>query len=255
MESSKKARRGTTRRLTRVLGGVPVEDLGARHLEAFRDQGGAALTLRAALKDLRSAWRWSRSRGWINRELATIALPEARPTSERHTPTLAEAEQIGAQLQGSRRAAYELIFATGCRGIAMIRLRWQDINWVTSKVRLCGKGKKWRTVPVPERVIEALHELRESCGRPESGRVFEGVHFRCLLGRQLGRICAALGVARFTLHALRRLRAREFRRKGVAVRVAASYLGHSPQMMLRVYDEASEEDLEAAMKACFEGER
>ena len=105
MESSKKARRGTTRRLTRVLGGVSVEDLGARHLEAFRDQGGAALTLRAALKDLRSAWRWSRSRGWINRELATIALPEARPTSERHTPTLAEAEQIGAQLQGSRRAA------------------------------------------------------------------------------------------------------------------------------------------------------
>jgi len=47
------------------------------------------------------------------------------------------------------------------------------------------------------------------------------------------------------------LRARELRRKGVPVRVAADFLGRSPGMMLSIYDEATPEHLDAAMRACL----
>jgi len=254
MASTKRVREYTTRRLTRVLGEIRLEDLGAQHLEDFRDQAGAPFTLRLDLKDLRAAWRWAAARGWVGQDLPKVVLPEAKPARDRRTPTLQEAEQVAHHLQGWHKAAYELIFATGCRSVAMARLRWEHVDWETGRITLFGKGMRRRILPAPGRVLNTLRALWVVRGQPASGEVFTGARIKDMFAHRITRACKALGVERFTAHGLRRLRAREFRRRGVAVRVAASYLGHTPEMMLRVYDEASAEDLEAAMRACFDPE-
>ena len=69
------------------------------------------------------------------------------------------------------------------------------------------------------------------------------------------RTCKAQGIPHFGLHGLRRLRVREYRRGGVDVVVAAALLGHSPLVMMRLYDEASKEEKREAMQALWAKER
>ena len=72
------------------------------------------------------------------------------------------------------------------------------------------------------------------------------------LRRRMARSCDRLGIEVFTPHALRRLRVRSCRRSGVPIRTAADYLGHSPQVMIELYDASSEEDLRSVVDLCFD---
>ncbi len=59
--------------------------------------------------------------------------------------------------------------------------------------------------------------------------------------------CEELGIEPFAWHGVRRRLVRRLRREGVSVTAAAAYLGHSPLVMVRLYDEIDDDDLEDEM--------
>ena len=67
----------------------------------------------------------------------------------------------------------------------------------------------------------------------------------------IGEACTELGIPPFTNHGLRRRAIRRFRKAGVPVKEAAAYFGHSEIVMLRMYDEIEEGDLEAAVAKVY----
>ena len=59
--------------------------------------------------------------------------------------------------------------------------------------------------------------------------------------------CERAGVRRFTPHALRRAAVDAFMRAGVDIGTAAAITGHSPQVMLKYYRQATDEDCRRAI--------
>jgi integrase/recombinase XerC len=105
--------------------------------------------------------------------------------------------------RGARDAAIlEMLYSSGLRVGELVALRREDINLEEGTVRVTGKGRKVRIVPVGEKAIRAIREYmseREARGSSKEAAA-GGVMFRNLRGGGL----SSRSVARILDNALRR---------------------------------------------------
>lgn len=232
------------------LGPLACDRLDRVALERYRDrrmrEGRAARSVEADLKILRLAWRWGR-------ELALVPdrdLPRVRVAVEplrRLRPTDGEVEAVLGQLQGASRLHLLLLWSTGCRIGEVGGLRWGDVferdgvTWI----RVVGK-RRMREVPLPPR---AAAELRAwAVGRQRDAETMILGRNQASAKTMLHTHLTRLGVA-WDPHDLRRAVVDRLYRAGVDVGTAAALVGHSPQVALRHYRQASEDDLLGAMRS------
>jgi integrase/recombinase XerC len=98
-------------------------------------------------------------------------LPEVLDVDE--ATTLVEAE--GDDALGVRdRAMLELFYSSGLRLSELTGLRWLDLDLDAGEVRVLGKGRKMRIVPVGRHAIAALRALGDVEGRVPDSPVFRG---------------------------------------------------------------------------------
>ena len=221
-------------RLVQAAGTWPLTEVRRKAHELRGILTGKKTTIQGDLKTLRRIWRWGNDQGWTTGHIPRI--PVAGPPPERRTPSTAEAD-VMASLEGEYRIAYQVIRATGCRGVGVERLTWGHIDADNGALTIVGKGMRERTVPVPNSLINALNSLPHHHG----DKVFDR-RILTNLRNNITSACKRLGITSFGLHGLRRLRVREYRRAGVSITVAASLFGHTPKVMLEHYDAASEEE-------------
>jgi integrase/recombinase XerC len=98
-------------------------------------------------------------------------LPEVLDVDE--AATLVEAEGDDA-LAVRDRAMLELFYSSGLRLSELIGLRWLDLDLDAGEVRVLGKGRKTRIVPVGRHAIAALRVLGEAEGQTPESPVFRG---------------------------------------------------------------------------------
>ena len=232
-------------RLIRDAGMWPLAEIPKR-MHTLRTRPLAKSSITQELKVLRRIWRWGEDQGFCSGRLPRV--PVAGPDPARHTPTAREALQVEAVLEGELKVAHAIIRVTGCRGVAVQRLTWADIDWDKGALRFCGKGRRVRKVPIPQVLVDILRAFRHRREKPFSRHVLH--RLRCHVRAR----CRRLDIPSYALHGLRRLRVQEYRRAGVPVRVAADLLGHTPQVMLSMYDKATDEDKRAALQAVWERE-
>ena len=72
------------------------------------------------------------------------------------------------------RAMLELFYSSGLRLSELTGLRWQDLDLEGGEVRVLGKGRKTRIVPVGRHAATALRALGQAEGMPPDGPVFRG---------------------------------------------------------------------------------
>ena len=72
------------------------------------------------------------------------------------------------------RAMLELFYSSGLRLSELTGLRWLDLDLEGGEVRVLGKGRKTRIVPVGRHAITALRALGDSEGREPDSPVFRG---------------------------------------------------------------------------------
>ena len=72
------------------------------------------------------------------------------------------------------RAMLELFYSSGLRLSELIGLHWLDLDLEGGEVRVLGKGRKTRIVPVGRHAITALRALGDSEGREPDSPVFRG---------------------------------------------------------------------------------
>lgn len=98
-------------------------------------------------------------------------LPQVLDVDE--ATTLVEGE--GDNALGVRdRAMLELFYSSGLRLSELIGLRWLDLDLDAGEVRVLGKGRKTRIVPVGRHAVAALRALGEAEGRESESPVFRG---------------------------------------------------------------------------------
>jgi len=231
------------------LGEARLDRIDVVTLEGYRDRrlrsraAGASVAMEVNV--LRIAWAWGREVGACPaRDLPRLDV-RAKPVRNRSTPTPDAVRVVAANLDGWARAAFVLLHATGARIGEIADLEWSAVDVPARVVTLRGKTGV-RAVPLAAEALDAVLAFPH-----REGRVFPVATntVRCTFPRHLARACRDAGVPVFSPHGLRRAAVDRFARAGVDVGTAATFLGHSPAVMLQHYRGVSMDDLRQALAA------
>lgn len=104
------------------------------------------------------------------------------PKVHRKLPQVLDVDEATALVEGDGddalgvrdRAMLELFYSSGLRLSELIGLRWLDLDLDAGEVRVLGKGRKTRIVPVGRHAIAALRALGDAEGRTPESPVFRG---------------------------------------------------------------------------------
>jgi integrase/recombinase XerD len=234
------------------------------YVEAIRtgDDGGSALAPSSAARAVTAVRGWHR---FAHAEGATADDPSAAvrpPSSSRRLPKAIPVERVEALLEAASlgegpvplrdRALLEVLYGTGARISEAVGLAVDDLDLAgdVAAVRLFGKGRKERVVPVGRYAVEAL-EAYLVRGRPELARAGRGnaAVFLNTRGNPLSRqsawavLQAAAGRAGLTEHisphTLRHSFATHLLAGGADVRVVQELLGHASVTTTQIYTQVT----------------
>lgn len=246
-----------------------------RFLWAFRKPDGRPLgisTQQGYLYTLKSFFAW----------LIRQRLLEANPASELEPPraeirlptealscaeveTLLRTPDIADPLGIRDRAMLEVFYSTGIRRAELAKLRLQDINREQHRLRIQGKGKKERVVPIGRRALawteKYLDDVRPLLAIALSETTLfltgYGAGFNPdALGRLITEYFQRAGFARKgSCHLLRHTCATHMLEGGADVRYIQQLLGHANLDTTAIYTQVGIIQLQAVHARCHPAER
>lgn len=237
--------------------------------------GRSAIQIRFSA--LRSFYRFLVRRGRIERSpIRNIALPKKEQRLPKFLTPPQMMDLLGAPLKeletlkGHRKAPpdpvpflrdvalLETIYSCGLRIGEMCRLTAQDVNWGEQWVRVLGKGKKERMVPIGAPALEAIRRYWRALELPPSGSTpvflsrqdrLEPIYPR-LVQLRLKRYLAIAGLdPQLTPHKLRHSYATHMLDAGADLRSVQELLGHAHLVTTQIYTHLSTERLKRAYDA------
>ncbi len=233
-----------------------VERLDLRRYAAARASAHLSpRTLELELRVVRIAVNWAVREGLLP-ALPAIRMPKLRIERAEYrcnhrTPTTADVRAVLARMPADDwRLALHLLACTGARVGEVVRLVHADLDVPSAQLAL-GRhegarktGLRWFPVDAPTlRVLAARDDA------PEAPLLRFGPVAAPIQGllRRLAQACRLARVPRFTPHGLRRMVVSRLLRAGIAPGIAASLTGHSIAVMLRYYQQVTDDDRRVAV--------
>lgn len=155
-----------SRQFQRFLKNKPPVELGSDDVKAFLtylavDRHVASTTQNQAFNSLLFFYRHG-----LKREFGELKdVPRAKKSG--YVPMVlsrAEIDAILAHLYHPIDLAVKLLFGCGLRQFECLQLRVSDFNFDAGKLTIHGKGKKDRTVPIPEAILPELKQQIKAVG-------------------------------------------------------------------------------------------
>ncbi len=150
------------------------------------------------------------------------------------------------------KAILEVLYATGLRISETLNLTFDEISFQSCTIRVSGKGKKERIVPIGDIALESLNfylERRAEIDKKKSNYVFLNPR-GCALSRvgffkNLQKILKQKGIQKkVTPHTLRHSFATHMIEYGADLRVVQELLGHSDISTTKIYTHISNKKIE-----------
>ncbi len=226
---------------------------------ALRSQGLSARSQGRHVHSLRGFFRFASREGWISQDPTENLRP---PRTARALPRYLTARQVEALLAapdteeplGLRdRAILEVMYATGLRASELVSLETANIDMELGVVRVFGKGRKERLVPLGREarrwVRRYLAEARSVLAHGRPARVLflsrrGGALSRMGLWGLVRRHGVTAGVARLlTPHVLRHSFASHLLEHGADLRALQAMLGHADISTTQIYTHVTRERL------------
>ena len=217
-------------------------------------------TVARKLAAVRSFFRYLKRQGKI---AANPTLGVSTPKQERRLPRQLSVDEMSHLLEmpddstalGSRdRAILELLYATGVRVSELTSLDFDDLDLSEGMMRVLGKGRKERMVPVGSKAIQAVRKYlrRRSELEPQGGTgkdaLFLNFRGRRLNVRSVRRLLnqaleAAAIIRKVSPHTLRHSFATHLLDAGADLRSIQELLGHASLSTTQRYTHVSMERL------------
>ena len=241
-----------------------VDRLGIRgFLGELNRRGLATRSAARALSAVRSFYRYLQEHHGLANNVARAAKV---PRLEKRLPTYLDREQTGRLFEWAESRAggdefgptrdlaiLELFYSTGIRLSELCGTNLEDLDLLADQVKVRGKGRKERIVPVGSRAVLALRrylDLREPVvGRPGTDRraVFVSRLGKRLAPRGVQRIVhgmlAGIGGDGLRVHSLRHTFATHMLDAGADLRAVQELLGHASLSTTQIYTHTSVERL------------
>lgn len=235
------------------------------YLGHLNRRGLARRTISRKLSAIRSFYRWLHREGLVD---ANPARTVRSPKLERKLPSwlsrsdvdrmfvLAENRAADGGFRGARDLAIlETFYATGMRVSELQGLTPQDTDLVGDQVKVRGKGRKERIVPLGSAAVRALRryetrrlEVIRACDRPDRDALFLSESGRRLTTRRIQDIVreyldAVADVGELSTHSLRHSFATHLLDAGADLMAVKELLGHESLSTTRIYTHTSKERL------------
>jgi integrase/recombinase XerC len=191
------------------------------------------------LSAIRSFFKYLNREGVLTKDPARLV---ATPRQEKRLPALLTVDDAQRLMEAAKgdddsgfrdRAVLETLYSTGVRAGELIGINHEDINRHDRLIRIRGKGRKERIVPVGKRALEAIdaYSARRS-GRASSSAVFTNASGKRLTARTVQRILGnyrkKLGLPqKASPHTLRHSFATHMLESGADLRAIQELLGHA----------------------------
>jgi integrase/recombinase XerC len=252
--------RGFAEFLTEALGeGAAMASVEHTHIRAYMatllDKGLTKASVARALAAIRSWFKWAAKAGLVESNPALLVSTPKLPKHLPRVPSMeevnrvldslgpartaggasrkardgdvAEAEEFEASWPERERVIFELLYGCGIRNSELVGLDMDAIHWSDDAVRVFGKGKKERLVPLGDAAAEAVRAflpLRQA--RLEAAGLGKLVHDGPLLIRlRVG--VRARGAARLTTRSVGRIVKSIALSRGLAADVHPHTLRHA----------------------------
>ncbi len=217
----------------------------------------ARRSVRRKLASVRAFTRFLTSRRFLSSDpTAGISAPKVTkklPTflSEREMSLLFIVPPEPGIIDLRDRAVLETLYGTGIRLSELLSLKTSDIDHRGATLRVMGKGRKERIVPLGRAAGDALREYlaaREGAPRAPQDPVFEGRRGRALSERTVQRLVkrrlADVSEARrMSPHVLRHTFATHMLNAGADLRAVQELLGHASLSSTQIYTHVTTERL------------
>lgn len=157
---------------------VQADDI-RRFIAAEHRRGLSPRSLQRRLSALRGMLRFLSDRGEI---AGNVARGLRAPKAGRKLPQTLDADEMTRLVEvptdtrlGLRdRALLELLYSSGLRLSELCSVRWDQLDLADGLVRVIGKGRKTRVVPVGRQAREALEQWRQASASANDAPVFPG---------------------------------------------------------------------------------
>jgi integrase/recombinase XerC len=241
-----------------------VDRLGLRgFLGELQRKGLARRSAARALSAVRSLYRYLQEHHGVPNSIARAAKV---PKLEKRLPTYMDQQQTGRLFEWAESRAggdefgptrdlaiLELFYSTGVRLSELCGMNLEDLDLLADQVKVRGKGRKERIVPVGSRAVLALRRylnLREPVvARPATDRraVFVSRRGKRIAPRGIQRIVHgmldSIGGNDLRVHSLRHTFATHMLDAGADLRAVQELLGHASLSTTQIYTHTSVERL------------
>lgn len=233
------------------------EELLGEHLQYFiREQnikGLTAATVIRRLSTLRNFYIFLQKEGLLNEKIPTIPVPKLG----QHLPSVLSFEEVERLLEmpnlktdaGIRdRAMLEVMYASGLRVSELLMLERSMINFDNNLIRIFGKGRKERIIPLGDYAIMYLQKYMVDVRSRNVGKGTKYVFLnksgkpltRQYFFQQIKNYAKKAGIsAEISPHTLRHCFATHLLENGAELRAVQEMLGHTNIVTTQIYTHIS----------------
>ena len=217
------------------------------YLAFLLERGLSRSTLLRKVSSLRSFFKFLKRERIVSVNPVSYLSP---PKREKHLPhflTFSETLKLinlpDNTLLGLRnRAILETLYSTGMRASELLSLNIRDIDFISGILKVRGKGKKERLLPIGETALKAiqgyLNYPGRKCHSEESGPLFLNRYGKRMSLRSLERMFVRYRkvlVEQITPHTLRHTFATHLLERGADLRSVQELLGHKSLSTTQIY--------------------
>lgn len=229
-----------------------------KYLAELKERGLASRSIARRISTLRSFFKFLTREGYLK---SNPILSVSSPKLDKHLPLFMTEEEVvkliesafmkeGTGVRGLRdRAILETFYSTGLRISELVSLNIRDFDFISGIIKVMGKGKKERIVPIGEVAIAALRKYLKA-RKKESEAVFlnknggritaRGV--RGIVDKYINRAGISPGVSP---HTLRHSFATHLLNRGADLRTVQELLGHANLSTTQIYTHLTTEKLKS----------
>ena len=285
-ERTVEAYRDDLRDFCRFLGWEPDEfkpeeldesDVKAWMLDMIEEQHLSPRSVKRRLSALRSFYKFLLRQGKVSKDITARIIP---PKADKPLPVFFREEEMQRALSNSpqdgltgeadptaKRSNSEtvlrddliisLLYQTGMRQAELLNLTDADIDLNQGQIRIFGKRRKERIVPIGDKLIEQIKEymaardaeINEEMGKCENGRLFPSLTKYTLYNIVRTRMGEVSTLKKHSPHVLRHTFATTMLDHGADIRTIQELLGHASLSTTSIYTHTTFEQIKRVYNA------
>jgi len=229
-----------------------------KYLATLKEKNLGTRTVNRRLSALRSFFRFLTRESYLKTNPILIL---SSPKLEKHLPSFMTEEEVVKLIEAAfpkdekdelglrDRAILETFYSTGLRISELVGLSADDVDFISGILKIMGKGKKERIVPIGEAAIQAMRKYLE-IRKKQNNAIFLNKNGRRITTRGVrGIVEKYLRLANIkhgvSPHTLRHSFATHLLNRGADLRTVQELLGHANLSSTQIYTHLTTERLKS----------